>query len=317
MNSLRVTGTSILGRSPTRLAPALIALLVVASAACSSSGQTREPAHTSTPAASPTAGEVRVDPKGIEQVWVPAGSFMMGTDNAAIAQLIAQDPPGFVLAEFGSEWPQHRVSITRGYWIDRFEVTNKSFAAFVDAGGYEKQAYWSVDGWAWLSRQPVQGPSDCLGDLPDDPVSCVTWYEAEAYATWRGGRLPSEAEWEYAARGPRSLTYPWGNDFDGSRCNVVDSAGPVPVGSYPNGVSWVGAHDMAGNAMEWVQDWLGSDYYQVSPTDDPTGPTSGTRKVEKGGWWGSNLFVARSAYRHFEDAPDYQDPHIGFRIVIP
>ena len=116
---------------------------------------------------------------------------------------------------------------------------------------------------------------------------------------------------------PRALIYPWGNDFDAERCNVVDSRETKPVGSYPEGVSWVGAHDLAGNVMEWVQDWLDVNYYHSSPADDPTGPDTGKVKVEKGGWWGSNLFAARSAYRHFEDPPDYSEGHIGFRIVTP
>jgi formylglycine-generating enzyme required for sulfatase activity len=259
---------------------------------------------------------VRIDPKGIEQVWVPAGSFLMGTDEAAISKLMTLHPTGFVLGEFASEQPQHEVRITAGYWIDKSEVTNKAFQAFVADGGYQTQAVWSAAGWDWLRQQP-DGllPRNCLGNVADNPVACVTWYEAEAYAKWRGGRLPAEAEWEYAARGPRSLAYPWGNDFDGSRCNVVDSTGLKPVGSYPAGVSWVGAFDMAGNVMEWVQDWLGS--YSAGAVDNPTGPATGKVKVEKGGWWGSTLFVARSAYRHFEDPPEYGDGHIGFRAVSP
>jgi formylglycine-generating enzyme required for sulfatase activity len=91
----------------------------------------------------------------------------------------------------------------------------------------------------------------------------------------------------------------------------------MPVGSYPTGASWVGARDMAGNAMEWVADWLDPAYYAKSPASDPTGPPTGTIKVEKGGWWGSNPFAARSAYRHYEDPPTYQDHHIGFRVVVP
>jgi formylglycine-generating enzyme required for sulfatase activity len=143
----------------------------------------------------------------------------------------------------------------------------------------------------------------------------VTWYEAEAYARWRNGQLPTEAEWEYAARGPRSYRYPWGDSFDASRCNVIDTEGLTAVGSFPDGVSWVGAHDMAGNAMEWVQDWLGVDYYRTGEAIDPQGPATGKVKVEKGGWWGSHAIVARSAYRHFEDPPEYGDGHIGFRVV--
>jgi formylglycine-generating enzyme required for sulfatase activity len=127
--------------------------------------------------------------------------------------------------------------------------------------------------------------------------------------------LPTEAEWEYAARGPESTSYPWGDEFDSTRSNVVGSSGSVRVGSYPNGASWVAAQDLAGNAMEWVQDWLDVNYYQGGAAVDPAGPPTGQSKVEKGGWWGSNLFVARSAYRHFEDPPGYGDKHIGFRIV--
>ena len=101
-----------------------------------------------------------------------------------------------------------------------------------------------------------------------------------------------------------------------TRCaNVVDSLEAKAVGSYATGVSWVGAHDMAGNAMEWVADWLDPAYYQAATMSDPTGPATGTVKVEKGGWWGSNRFVARSAYRHYEDPPTDGDKHIGFRIV--
>ena len=225
------------------------------------------------------------------------------------------DPPDFVLGEFASEQPQHNVRLTHGYWIDRFEVTTASLAAFAQAGGYRTRKYWSDEAWDWLAASSTKGPSKCQGEGGDLPAHCVTWYEAQAYATWRGGRLPTEAEWEYAARGPNSFVYPWGNSWDAKRCNVVGSSAPTPVGHYPTGASWVGAQDMAGNAMEWVSDWLDTRYYATSPTDDPTGPVTGNVKVEKGGWFGSNEFVARTAYRHFEDPPTYGDAHIGFRIV--
>lgn len=282
--------------------------------ACSGAAPTGAP--TPVPSDGQSAGQTRADPFGIEQVWVPAGTFQMGTDAASIAALVAAGPPAWVAKAFDSEQPQHQVHLTRGYWIDTYEVTNKAFAAFVAAGGYTTQALWSGAGWEWLSHRIVsQLPISCQGNEPEAPRLCVTWYEAEAYATWRAGRLPTEAEWEFAARGPDSLRYPWGNAFDPARANVVDSIGPVTVGSYPTGVSWVGAHDMAGNAMEWVADWLDPTWYAHSPTDDPRGPATGTVKVEKGGWWGSNLFVARSAYRHYEDPPTYGDKHIGFRVA--
>jgi len=265
--------------------------------------------------AAPHCG-ARRDAKGIEQVWVPPGSFVMGTDDATLEELKALGPPAWVAKEFESERPAHPVQLTQGYWIDRREVTNASFAAFVKDGGYTTPAHWSEAGRAWLAKQKSDAlPAPCPGERPDDPRRCVTWFEAEAYARWRGGRLPTEAEWEFAARGPKSLRYPWGGTFDAARCNVVDTQGPVPVGSLPGGASWVGAEDMAGNAMEWVSDWLDVGYYRQSAENDPTGPATGTIKVEKGGWWGSNAFVARSAYRHYEDPPDYGDKHIGFRIV--
>jgi formylglycine-generating enzyme required for sulfatase activity len=264
----------------------------------------------------PPAGQVRIDPEGIEQVWTPAGSFLMGTDDAMIRELKALDPPRFVLGELPSEQPQHEVHLTAGYWIDKYEVTNRAFRVFVEDGGYHNVDYWSKAGWEWLSKQSIsQLPRSCLGNVPDHPIVCVSWYEAEAYAKWRGGRLPTEAEWEYAARGPKSMTYPWGEAFDSSRCNVVDSNGLTPVGGYPSGVSWVGAFDMAGNAMEWVQDWL--DSYSADPVENPIGPAIGKVKVEKGGWWSGPFLAARSAYRHFEDPPDYGDIHVGFRVVSP
>jgi formylglycine-generating enzyme required for sulfatase activity len=263
-----------------------------------------------------TAGQGRTDTFAIEQVWVPAGTFTMGTDAKAIAALEAQSPPDWVTPEFPSEQPAHEVTLTKGYWIDKDEVTNAAFAAFVDAGGYTNQALWSADGWSWLGgKDATRLPLHCQGDVPEQPRMCLTWFEAEAYAAWRGGRLPTEAEWEYAARGPDSKVYPWGDTFDRDRANVLNSVSPKPVGSYPTGTSWVGANDMAGNAMEWVSDWLGVDYYATSPGTDPTGPATGAVKVEKGGWWGSNEFVARSAYRHYEDPPTYGDKHIGFRVA--
>jgi formylglycine-generating enzyme required for sulfatase activity len=258
----------------------------------------------------------RRDAKGIEQVWVPPGSFLMGTDDATLVELKAQHPPAWVEKALDSERPRHEVLQSEGFWIDKFEVTNAAFADFVDAGGYTTPAYWSEAGRLWLGKQRGDAlPAACPGELPQHPRRCVTWYEAEAYARWRGGHLPTEAEWEYAARGPKSLRYPWGDAFDPARCNVVDATGPVPVGAHPDGASWVGAEDMAGNAMEWVSDWLDVGYYGRSAAVNPSGPDSGTVKVEKGGWWGSNPFVARSAYRHYEDPPEYGDKHIGFRII--
>jgi formylglycine-generating enzyme required for sulfatase activity len=286
------------------------------STASSAPGAAATVAPTPVPSDGSAAGQVRTDAFGIEQVWVPAGTFTMGTDKAAIARLKAAGPPGWVAPALDAEAPAHKVTLTKGYWIDRDEVTDTAFKAFVDAGGYTTRAYWSDAGLAWLAaKDAARLPLHCQGDVPEDPRMCLTWYEAEAYAAWRGGRLPTEAEWEYAARGPKSMVYPWGDAWDEARANVINSIGPKPVGRHPAGASWVGALDMAGNAMEWVADWRDADYYKTSPAADPTGPSTGEIKVEKGGWWGSNEFVARSAYRHFEDPPAYGDKHIGFRIA--
>jgi len=265
----------------------------------------------------PKAGDTRTDAKGIAQVYAPPGCFMMGSSDEQIEAAQALNPPGWAKATAIYEKPQHEVCLTKGYWIDQYEVTNAAFAVFVKDGGYANAEYWSKEGAAWLKLQNVSRlPVTCEGEAKaDTPQVCVTWYEAEAYAAWRGGSLPTEAQWEFAARGPESRIYPWGDEWDAAKANVLDSESLSPVGSYPDGVSWVGAYDMAGNAMEWVQDWLSSQYYKDSPKDDPTGPATGSKKVEKGGWWGSNAYVARSAYRHFEDPPTYQDHHIGFRIV--
>lgn len=264
----------------------------------------------------PKAGDTRTDAKGIAQVYVPPGCFMMGSSEEQLEAAQKLNPPSWTKQTTIYEKPQHEVCLTKGYWIDQYEVSNAAFDAFVKDGGYTKLEYWSEKGAAWLKRQDVSKlPVACEDTSDNHPRVCVTWYEAEAYAAWRGGYLPSEAQWEFAARGPESRIYPWGDEWDAAKANVLDSKGLTAVDAYPDGVSWVGAYDMAGNAMEWVNDWLSSTYYAKSPKDDPTGAETGSKKVEKGGWWGSNPYVARSAYRHFEDPPTYQDHHIGFRIV--
>ncbi len=262
----------------------------------------------------PTAGIERTDEHGISQVWVPPGTFLMGTDDTDPTGELA--PPTWARLELPAERPQHEVAISTGFWIDATEVTNENYQAFVNDGGYTTEALWSEEGWAWLSSVDASAlPAACVDAEPTNPRVCITWYEAEAYAAWRGGALPTEAQWEYAARGPSSVIFPWGDEWDPAKANVVDSTELTPVGSYPDGASWVKAHDMAGNAMEWVADWYSGTYYRQEVRDDPTGPEVGSKKVEKGGWWGAVPYVARSAYRHFEDPPTYQDHHIGVRVV--
>ena len=271
-------------------------------------------ASSDSPSPDPAVGKERTDERGVAQVWVPAGTFLMGTDETDPTGELAT--PDWARFELASERPQHEVALSTGYWIDTTEVTNTAFQAFVDAGGYQDRSLWSDAGWTWLAgRDATALPAACVDAEPDQPRVCITWYESEAYAAWRGGALPTEAQWEYAARGPSSTIFPWGDDWDASKANVVDSDRLTAVGAYPDGASWVGAVDMAGNAMEWVADWYSAAYYKQEVRDDPTGPDKGSKKVEKGGWWGAVPYVARSAYRHFEDPPTYQDHHIGVRVV--
>ena len=288
----------------------------VSMAPTTSSGPTMTATARASGAASfdPSAGKERTDERGVAQVWVPAGTFLMGTDETDPTGELA--PPDWARFELASERPQHEVSLSSGYWIDTTEVTNAAYQAFVDAGGYQDRKLWSSAGWTWLEgRDATALPAACVDAVPDQPRVCITWFEAEAYSAWRGGALPTEAQWEYAARGPSASIFPWGDDWDATKANVVDSDALTTVGAYPDGASWVGEVEMAGNAMEWVADWYSAAYYKQEVRDDPTGPEKGSKKVEKGGWWGALPYVARSAYRHFEDPPTYQDHHIGVRVV--
>jgi formylglycine-generating enzyme required for sulfatase activity len=146
----------------------------------------------------------------------------------------------------------------------------------------------------------------------------VSWYGAAAYCEHNGLELPTEAQWEYAARGPESRAYPWGDDWDPKRLCWDENRGPegqtFPVGSFPSGGSWCGALDMSGNVWEWCADWYGSDYYGSSPTTDPTGPTNGEYRVLRGGSWGSYADYCRAAGR-LSFTPDFSDDGLGFRVA--
>jgi formylglycine-generating enzyme required for sulfatase activity len=285
------------------------------------------PSQTFTP--TPTPVPPRTDSQGILQVWVPAGCFKMGSDPAKDYQAQEDDQPA------------HDTCFTKGYWLDQYDVTNAAFDPFVKAGGYTTRAYWSADGLNWKQSQNITGPeTGCSQEstYPQQPRVCVSWYEAEAYANWRTKtakdgtvyRLPTEAEWEYAARGPKSLIYPWGNTFDGTRLNYCDKncseayadksvddgyAYTSPVGKYEKGKSWVNAYDMAGNVMQWTADWYDAAYYVNAPKNDPTGPTRGTIRVLRGGSWLNEQWVARSALRISYKNPGDRNTNMGFRLV--
>jgi formylglycine-generating enzyme required for sulfatase activity len=238
---------------------------------------------------------------GMEMVYVPAGEFRMGSTGAqieeAVAACLAAGLADSACRELPNESPQHQVYLD-AYWIDRTEVTNAQYRKCVEAGACS---------YLDSMEDPAYNP-------PNLPVVQVPWDEANAYCQWAGARLPTEAEWEKAARGTAGHRYPWGNKFDGSRLNFCDKncdhddpwkdAGAddghgwaAPVGSYPAGASPYGALDMAGNALEWVNDWYAADYYSHSPARNPMGPDSGQSRVMRGGSWSSSWFYVRAAFR--------------------
>ena len=250
----------------------------------------------------------RVDAKGVEQVWVPPGCFEMGSS-------LRED-----LRAHANETPRHTVCISAGFWLDRFEVTGASFMQFVREGGYLERRYWSEEGW----RNHQGRPNPHLG-LPVFNGSCqprvkLSWYEAEAYAAWRGGRLPTEAQWEWAARGPESHRYPWGDRFLDGAANMdrLDLRCTRPVGSYPAGRSWCGADDMAGNIWEWVADGYDPKAYRMAPPVDPFTPPHRPLRIVRGGAWGGlpggGVADLRSARRAPLSADVRSNSH-GARII--
>ena len=148
----------------------------------------------------------------------------------------------------------------KGFWIDKYEVTNNLFKEFMEAGGYENRDYWSESGWEWLQSQGVTQPlywEDERFNGAQQPVVGISWYEADAYARWAGKRLPTTSEWQAAAQGTDNRIWPWGNEWDPAKANAGDGSqgAPVNVGSYPAGVSPFGVFDMAGNVWEYTLDW--------------------------------------------------------------
>ena len=257
-------------------------------------------------------------------LYVPAGEFTMGSD-----------------AGDSDEKPTHTVTLA-GFWIDRTEVTNAMFKKFVAATGYTSDAEKTGVGYifdlathSWpvtrgANWQQPRGPGSTLAGLDDYPVVQVTWNDARAYCAWAGRRLPTEAEWEKAARGSDGRTYPWGNQaVVDNLLNFADRNLPTswsdnnvddgyqhtaPVGHYPAGASPYGALDMAGNVWEWMADWYGETYYATSPDHDPTGPTTGNVHVIRGGGWNDGAANVRAADR-YALPPDGLGENGGFRCV--
>ncbi len=244
----------------------------------------------------------QIEQNGVPMVYVPGGGFQMGSGSKA------------------------RSVNLDAYYIDRTEVTNRQWRECVDAGICKQPA--AITDYA---GDPYYG----VDEFDDYPVIYVDWNQADVYCAWRGARLPTEAEWEKAARwdpdAGSALNYPWGNNWDPTLLNFCDQNCPLssaarstddgwaqtaPVGSFVKGASPYGALDMAGNVSEWVYDWFDDDYYLVSPESNPTGPDEGTQRVVRGGAWGvsDSTLLLSSIRSRFE--PDEAGPGTGFRCAL-
>ncbi|MGE3154457.1 MAG: SUMF1/EgtB/PvdO family nonheme iron enzyme [Nitrospiraceae bacterium] len=226
---------------------------------------------------------LRIEPQSTEapagMVLVPRGPFLYGEEK-------------------------RRETIDHDYWIDSFPVVNEEFGVFISAGGYQDQVHWSQEGWAWKTNNSVQSPvswNDIEWNKPNRPVVGVSFYEAEAYATWTGKRLPTEQEWEKAARGTDGRIYPWGDEFEKNKCNSGESSicRTTPKTRYPDGVSPYGCYDMAGNVWEWCASWY--DEEEES-------------RVIRGGAWNFAKGFLPASRRECQRAV-YRSNFLGFRLV--
>ena len=218
---------------------------------------------------------------------VPAGEFIMGSSMGE-----------------ADEQPVHWVYVET-FFMDKYPVSVSQYARFLDATSQEAPPDWSI-----MNRSQHQ----------KRPIANVDWPEAKAYCTWAGKRLPTEAEWEKAARGIDGRTYPWGNEHptkffaNASRDNWNNHGALTPVGTFEEGKSPYDIYDMAGNVWEWVSDWYDPDYYKTSPSRNPTGPSTGESKVIRGGSWGSRPDALRSANREIH-SPSIRGLGTGFRCA--
>jgi formylglycine-generating enzyme len=294
---------------------------------------------------------------GMQLVLIPAGEFMMGGAESG-EELVKNFPHHDLKAEFFyDEFPQHRVRITKPFYLGKHEVTNKQFGEFVKATNYTTEAERpetsrrGPGGWGFNQEKQIfegrdvkynwRNPGYKIED--DQPVVDVTWNDATAFIDWlskkenKKYRLPTEAEWEYAARGGTKGRYWVGDDPEmlAKAANIADADFfeafpmyypasktlkahdlfklPAPVGSFPP--NKFGLCDMHGNVWEWTNDWYGDDYYKHSPVDDPQGPAEGDQKIRRGGAWHTAPLFVRSSFRNI-NTRDSRYPNLGFRVVL-
>ncbi len=243
----------------------------------------------------------------IVMIYIPPGQFTMGSEN------------------YDREAPPHNV-ILDGYWMGKTVVTVVQFKIFINYTGYVTEAEKSggasvyIEG-RWQKKKDANWKNPYFSQDDKHPVVCVSWNDANAYCDWLSKKtetkfkLPTEAQWEKAARGEDGHKYPWGErEPDGKLANFDQSIGKTsPVDSYLQGASPFGLLDMAGNVWEWCNDWFDEDYYKNSPHKNPMGPKSGTDRVLRGGGWSNFAQSIRCAYR-YSYGPSYRSDFVGFRL---
>jgi formylglycine-generating enzyme required for sulfatase activity len=282
---------------------------------------TATPVPTNTPTPTQVLQTEIIDDKGIPMALVPAGPFEMGNDADVAFAECQKKSDGCLRSWYEAAEPIHTV-ILADFYIDQYEVTNEQFATFLNEQGNQAEG-----GTTWLDAGSEDAYIHQSGDTwqvdtgyADHPVALVSWYGAQAYCAWRGARLPTEAEWEKAARGGlEGALYPWGDEYPVSDPGAKNGAhydnceGTVPVGSFaPNGY---GLYDVAGNIWEWVADWFDREYYARSPKSNPTGPENGyASRVLRGGSWCAQGYNMRVAFRT-NSPPSSSSVYRGFRCV--
>ena len=281
----------------------------------------------------------------VNEVLIPSGPFIMGSNK--IDDENKSKEFGLVKPLYLDEHPEQKITLP-SFYIDQYEVTNSQYKQFVQAAHYQEPFDWSQNGYnlveerlkitdvdtlRWIASEYFKLDLDTrqmskielvAAMLKDQefkdslPVTGVSWYDANAFCRWRGARLPTEAEWEKAARGPEGLEYPWGNQWDTSKTNAGDNdqwdGGVAPVGSYSQNQSPYGVYDMAGNVWEWVEDW-----YKAYPGNQYTSETFGEKnKVLRGGGGGVGHYALsyffRNAMRSYAP-PNVKNNDVGFRCA--
>ena len=251
-------------------------------------------------------------------IHIPAGPFLMGSSDADTHAV-------------GDEKPQHTMTLP-DFWIGKTPVSNAQFRPFVEGDGYRNQAYWTTVGWQWCEQEQIVKPKywdDTQWNRADYPVVGVSWFEAVAYCRWltaqtgHAFRLPSEAEWEKAARGPNGWIWPWGNTWEQGRCNSAEAGlkRTMPVAQYPTGASPYGALDMAGNVWEWVTTKWQSYPYQLEDEWQTTYQEVGENRMVRGGSWVDTQKYVRGAsrinYRHARTRHDYPGLRVASHDPMP